>query len=103
MKHFLIRYRFTTGSEAEWHRHIARFIAALDSDPATKGKIAYRCLKLRDGADYFHLATAEDDAAVKAMQSQAFFKAYSEQTRTVAGGQVEVSPLELVAETALRA
>ena len=36
MKHFLIKYTRTNGSEEDWHRDIAAFIAALDSDPDLK-------------------------------------------------------------------
>ena len=79
----------------------AAFITALDDDPALSGKIAYRCMKGRDTADYYHLVTAADDEAVKALQSRAFFSRYTDQTeRAAAGGQVDVTPLELVAETA---
>jgi hypothetical protein len=99
MKHFLIRYKRTSGTEAEWHQDIARFIENLDKDPELKGKILYRCMKIRDGSDYFHLAAASDEQAVKAMQSRDFFKRYSEKTRQIAGGEVTVSPLDVVAET----
>ncbi len=98
MKQFLIKYRRKNGSEAEWHADIARFIAALDGDPALGG-IAYRCMKVRGGDDYFHLATAADDAAVKALQSRDFFKRYTEATKHTGGGEVEVLPLDIVAET----
>lgn len=37
--------------------------------------------------------------ATKALQSNDFFKRYTEQTRQVAGGAVDVVPLELIAET----
>ena len=94
MKHFLIRYRFKQGSQEEWHREIARFIAALDHDPALKGKIAYRCMKRRDGADYYHLAATADDEATKTLQGRDFFRGYTEATKRVAGGEVEVVPLE---------
>ena len=102
MKHFLIKYRFTDGTPEEWHREIGRFIAALDSDPAVKGKIAYRCMKRRDGAEYFHLATVADDSAGKALQTQAFFQSYTEGTKRVSGGTLEVVPLDIIAETAYR-
>jgi hypothetical protein len=99
MRHFLIRYRRTNGSEREWHEEIARFISALDGDPTLAGRITYRCMKSRDGADYYHIAAAADDAAVKALQERAFFTRYTEKTKLVAGGAVEVLPLEIVAET----
>jgi hypothetical protein len=102
MKYFMIRYRRSEGNEADWHQHIADFIAQLDTDPAVKGKISYRCLKRRDGADYFHIAGAVDDEAIKALQGSAFFPRYNEATRKVAGGEVEVIPLETIAETAFR-
>ena len=100
MKYFMIKYRRTSGNEADWHQDIANFIAALNSDPAVKGKISYRCLKRKDGTDYFHIAGAADDQAVKALQSRDFFKHYTEKTRAISGGTVEVVPLEMIAETA---
>jgi hypothetical protein len=100
MKRFLIKYRLSNKSEAAWREDIARFIAALDADPALASKITYRALKHRDGDDYYHLATAVDDAAGKALGQAEFFKAYTELTRQASGGEVEVLPLELVGETA---
>ena len=99
MKHFLIKYRRTNGQPEEWHRDIAAFIEALQKDPALNGRISYRCMKSREGVDYYHLAAAADDAAIKALQSSDFFKRYNEQTRRIAGGEVEVVPLEIIAET----
>lgn len=103
MKHFLIRYRRENGNQDEWHREIARFISALDKDPALAGKISYRCMRGGGDSGYFHFATVADDGAAQALQQRDFFKHYTEQTRLVAGGQVEVVPLELVAETQSRA
>jgi hypothetical protein len=99
MKSSLIRYRLQNASPEEWHKDVAQFIAALDSDPALKGKIAYRCMKIRDSADYLHIATAADDQAIKQLQQSPFFSAYTEKTRKVAGGSVDVLPLEIIAET----
>jgi len=100
MKYLLITYRFNHGSEADWHREIARFIAALDDDPVLKGRISYRCMKARGSSEYYHLAAAADDAAVQALQSRDFFSHYTAQTELVAGGEVVVTPLELIAQTA---
>jgi hypothetical protein len=99
MKHFLIKYRFQDGSEAAWHRDIAEFISALDNDAALQGKISYRCMKSRDGSDYYHLATVVDDETVKALQARTFFVSYTEKTKRAGGGAVEVVPLELIAGT----
>jgi hypothetical protein len=99
MKHFMIKYKFAHGTPEEWHREIARFIAALDNDPELKGRIIYRCMKNRDDSSYFHLASAADDAAVKVLQQREFFKHYTEKTREVAGGDVVVTPIEWIAET----
>ena len=41
-----------------------------------------------------------DDAAVKTLQSRDFFKHYTEKTRQVAAGEVVVTPMEMIAETA---
>jgi hypothetical protein len=103
MNHFLIKYQFATGSQQEWHDDIAAFIAALESDPDLRGKISYRCMKSRDGGDYYHLAAAVDDAAAKALGERAYFGRYTERSDFVSGGTVEVLPLELVAETTFRA
>jgi hypothetical protein len=100
MKHFMIKYQFANGTPEEWHREVSRFIAALDNDAELKGRIIYRCMKNRDDTSYFHLASAADDAAIKALQQRDFFKSYTERTRQVAGGDVTVTPIELIAETA---
>ena len=102
MKHFLIRYRLQNATPETWHKEVADFIAALDGDPVLKGKISYRCMKIRDSADYLHLATAADEQAVKALQQSAFFSRYTEKTKQAAGGNVEVLPLEIIAETQMR-
>jgi hypothetical protein len=101
MKHFMIKYQLANGTAEEWHREVARFISALDNDPELKGRIGYRVMKNRDDSSYFHLAVAADEHAVKTLQSRDFFKHYTERTRQVAGGEVTVTPIELIAETAL--
>jgi hypothetical protein len=100
MKHFMIKYQFANGTAEEWHREIAHFIAALDGDPELKGKITYRVMKNRDDTSYFHLASAADEHAIKTLQARDFFKHYTEKTRQVAGGEVVVTPIEPIAETA---
>jgi hypothetical protein len=99
MKHFLIKYRLINGDREQWHRDIAAFIDAIQTNPALNGRISYRCMRSREGADYYHLAAAADEQAIKALQSSDFFKRYTERTRHVAGGEVEVLPLEIIAET----
>jgi hypothetical protein len=103
MKHFLIKYRFANGSEEEWHQDIARFIAALESDPALSGSVSYRCMKTTEGPDYYHLAAAVDDQAAKTLGERDFFSRYTERSDFISGGTVEVLPLEIIAETKYRA
>jgi hypothetical protein len=100
MKHFMINYQFAHGTPEEWHQEIGRFISALNSDRELNGKIIYRVMKNRDDSSYFHLAAAADEQAIKALQQRDFFKHYTEKTRQVAGGEVVVTPIELIAETA---
>ncbi|HXW21003.1 MAG TPA: hypothetical protein VEK35_10915 [Roseiarcus sp.] len=99
MKHFLIKYRFKNGSPEAWREQINGFISALEGDPELKGRITYRVTKERDGLDYYHLAGATDDQASKLLSGKDFFKRYAEATRSVAGGEVTVVPLEVIAET----
>ena len=103
MKYFLIKYRFATGSKDEWHAEIARFIAALESDPELAGRISYRCMKAKEGADYYHIASPVDDAAAKALGERAYFEHYTAASDRVSNGTVEVIPLEVVAETTYKA
>src|SRR5258708_25212235 len=94
----MITYRFANGSTEAWHGETARFIAALDNDPELKGRIVYRCLKQRDDASYFHLASAADDEAVKTLQQRDFFKHYTEKTRQGPQCRVPgVTPIQLSA------
>jgi hypothetical protein len=99
MRQFMIHYRRANGSDADWHSEIDAFVAALDADPALSGKISYRVVKRHDEPEYFHIATVHDEAAVKILQSRPFFTAYSGRNREVSGGNVEVVPLDFVAET----
>lgn len=99
MKHFLITYRVKSGLEDQRQQEIRTFIAALEADPDLRGKITYQTMKARASSDYYHLATAADDEAVKALQSRDFFTHYTEQTDRAADGEVTVTPLEVVAET----
>ncbi len=99
MKHFLIKYRREHGTQDEWHREIARFISALDNDPALAGKISYRCMNGGGASGYYHLASVTDDNAAQALQERDYFKHYTGQTKLVSGGKVEVLPLEIIAET----
>jgi hypothetical protein len=101
MKYFMIKYRFETGSREDWHRVIAAFIAAVDADPALKG-ISYRCMKRRDSDEYFHIAAVANDQSVKALQSSSFFAGYQDKTKEVSGGKLEVFPLDILGETAMR-
>ncbi len=101
MKHFMIKYQFANGTAEAWHLEIQKFISALDNDPDLRGKISYRCMKNRDDSSYMHLAAAVDEQAIKTLQARDFFKLYTEKTRQVAaGGEVVVTSIELIAETA---
>jgi hypothetical protein len=104
VKHFLIKYRFQDGSAEAWRAQIERFIAAVEADGALNGRIAYRCMKADNGSnEYYHLAASSDDEASRALQSRDFFKAYTDETKRVSGGTVEVLPLAIIAETSVRA
>jgi len=104
MKQFMIRYRRANADAETWHRDIATFISAIDSDPELRGRIGYRVMRLGGGDDYLHIATPTDDQAVKTLQSRDFFKRYNERTRAVAAdGKVDVTGLELIGETKGRA
>ena len=99
MKHFLITYRLEDGTKEAWHQDIVAFIAALQTDPDLRDKISYRCMRVRDGVDYYHLASAVDDRAIKALQEREFFKRYTARTKSIAGDKVAVLPLDIIAET----
>jgi hypothetical protein len=104
VKHFLIKYRFTDGSEAAWRERVEGFITAIEADPYLTGRIAYRCMKADNGSgEYYHLAATADDEAGKALQSRDFFKAYTEAMKRASGGTLQVLPLAIIAETSARA
>jgi hypothetical protein len=103
MKHFLIRYTFSQGTREAWHAEITRFITALENDPKLRGRISYRCMKVRDTDDYYHVAAAADDRAPADLNAADFFKRYTEASDAVSAGGLEVLPLEIIAETSFRA
>ena len=93
MKYSIIKYQFADGTADDWHREVAGFIAALDSDPELKGRISYRCMKNRGDNGYFHLAGAADDLAIKTLQSREFFKAYQANRRWKFGTTADIASL----------
>jgi hypothetical protein len=102
VKHFMIKYTFQQGTREAWHAEIARFIAALDTDPKFKGRVAYRCANVRDTDDYYHIASALDDAVPADLNEADFFKHYTAASDVASAGTLHVLPLEIIAETALR-
>jgi quinol monooxygenase YgiN len=104
MKRFLIAYtyRLDVDSRAAWHRQVADFIEQLDKDPALGGRIRYRCMKAGEGESYYHLAEVADDQAFEVLRERPYFKRYTEETKRVGGGSVDVTPLQTIAETATR-
>ena len=86
-------------ASSDWHGEIAKFVSALDGDPALNGKISYRVVKRHDEPEYFHIATVHDEAAAKVLQGRGFFTGYSARNREISGGSIEVVPLDFVAET----
>jgi hypothetical protein len=103
MKHFLIKYRFADGTAEPWHEEIRRFIAALEADADLRDRISYSCMRVRNElGEYYHLAAARDDEAVRMLQSRAWFSEYTAETKRVSGGSVEVVSLETIAATRLR-
>ena len=98
MKYVLIKYRFRNGSKEQWHADVARFCEAIENDPELGGKVTYRAMKAA-GDDYYHLATAVDQAAADLLGDRDYFDRYTDRTREVSAGTVEVIPLELVAQT----
>ena len=103
MKHFLIKYRLKSGSPEAWRARVEQFIAALEADKELRGRISYRCMKERDGTGYYHLAAAADEQAVRALQGNDLFKRYAQDVKNAAEGDVEVLPLEIIAEAQSRA
>jgi hypothetical protein len=101
MKRFLITYtyRLEDGARAAWHATVAAFISALDEDPLLRGRIKYTCLKAKGGDAYTHLAEVADEEAGQALQQREYFKSYTAEAKRVAGGLVDVTPLETIAQT----
>jgi len=99
MKHFMIKYQFANAPRKNGHREVRNFIAALDGDPELKERSVVPRHEERDDASYFHLAAAPDEA-VKTLQSRDFFKhLYGKDKAVAAGGEVTVTPIELIGET----
>ena len=59
-------------------------------------------MNVRGTLEYYHLAAAADEQAVKTLQSRDWFVTYTDQTERAADGEVEVLPLDIVAETKVR-
>jgi hypothetical protein len=56
-------------------------------------------MKAQGSDDYYHLVAVIDDHTVKTLQERDFFSSYTKECELVAGGEVEVLSLEIIAET----
>jgi len=100
MKHFMIKYQFANGTTEEWHREIGRFHLRARQRSRAEGKDH---LPLHEEPRRFQLLSSRRGrrrAGHQDLQARDFFKHYTEKTRQVAGGDVVVTPMELIAETA---
>ena len=104
MKHFLIKYRFKDGSPEAWREEIQTFHRRRRSRPGLEwpdrlslhesGKWVGRGLPPR--------RRRRTRNGPRPLQQRDFFKHYTEETKRVSGGTVEVLPLTILAETSAR-
>ena len=100
MKRFMIRYRFANGTEADSARRDCALHRRAGQRPILAGRVSYRCMRIKGDPAYYHLATAADDDAARALNESPFFKRYTDATKRVAeGGRVDVTPMEIIGET----
>lgn len=101
MKYFLIKYQLVPDAETDWSNVVSTFVAEIEGDPELKHAMSYRSFKGTNG-EYYHLATAVDETAAAILNQRDFFERYTATVEKASGGSVEVTLLELVAETNLR-
>jgi hypothetical protein len=102
MPQSIIVYTLKNGAREDWHRQVEAMVTRMNADPDLKGRIAYRVLRQRNGDRYWHVASAIDEAALKALQGKDYFRSYQASTREVSGGTIDVVGTETVAETDFR-
>ena len=95
----LIQYDYD-GDEGEWMAAVEGFVAAIDADPALRGKFSYRTNIAADGVGRVHVGRWDDEETLAHLQAQEFFKQFAAKVGEFAGGAPNATRLRLAAETA---
>ncbi len=95
----LIKYDYD-GDEGQWMKAVEEFVAAVDADPALRGKFAYRVNIAADGVGRVHVGSWDGVETLAHLQAQDFFKRFAAKVGEFAGGAPSATRLRLAVETA---
>jgi len=95
----LIQYNYD-GDEGEWLTAVEEFVAAVDADPALRGKFSYRVDIAADGVGRVHVGHWDAEETLAHLQAQDFFKRFAAKVGEFAGGAPNATRLRLAVETA---
>jgi len=99
MHGILIQYNYD-GDEGTWLAAMEDFVAAIDADPALRGKFSYRVNVAADGVGRVHVGQWDSDETLAHLQSQPFFKTFAGKVGEFSGGGPNAGRMRLAAETA---
>lgn len=83
MNNVLVEYHYN-GEEDVWQQLIADFINAIEADPKLNGQFHYQVFSLPEGRKV-HIGRWQTEETLKALQSQEFFKTFSQGIKTLGG------------------
>ena len=86
----LAEYRYS-GDEALWRQTIERFFSAIASDPVLRDGLSYQVFVDDDGVTRRHIPVWRDQSVLDHLQSQPFFKEFTDTINGFAGGKVTLS------------
>ena len=91
----LIEYEYD-GDEAAWTRAIEAFLKAISADPKLAGRFRYHVFVKEDGRTRVHVPSWDSEATLAHLQSQDFFKTFSNAVRGFAGGAPRTTKIKHV-------
>ena len=89
----LLEYTYS-GDEAPWRAAIETFISHIRSDPKLAGKVTYTVFRRKDDPTRrVHMPRWDSAETLAHLQSQPWFKEFTEHVRRYAGDTLKTSPI----------
>jgi hypothetical protein len=100
MRSLLVQYTLQAGTQDEWRKTIADFIANVNNEPELAGRFIYQVMEGKDDpTQKTHLISFIDDRAGDDIEAKPFLDGFRKAISHFASGKQKVTPLTIIARS----